>query len=65
KATADEDGWARLGPVGQHIQNQGSFDARNYGFSKLSDLFAAIDTFEVKKQKNGPGTILTVRLRNK
>lgn len=62
-ANADEEGWARLGPVGQHIQNQGSFDSRNYGFTKLSDLFTAVDTFEVKKQKNGTGTIVSVRLR--
>lgn len=46
---ANDDGWAPLGPVGQHISNQTSFDQRNYGFKKLSDLFAAIDLFEVKK----------------
>ncbi|MDQ8181711.1 NYN domain-containing protein [Pelagicoccus sp. SDUM812005] len=64
-ATADEDGWARLGHVGQHIQNQGSFDSRNYGFSKLSELFAAIDTFEVNKSENGSGSVFSVRLRGK
>ncbi|MBD5782305.1 NYN domain-containing protein [Pelagicoccus sp. NFK12] len=64
-ASSDDDGWARLGPVGNHIQNQGSFDSRNYGFSKLSELFAAIDSFETKKQKNGTGTIFSVRLKGK
>ncbi len=62
-ANADEDGWAFLGPVGQHIQNQGSFDSRNYGFSKLSELFAAIDTFEIKKEKNGNVSRFSVRKR--
>ncbi|EDY81912.1 hypothetical protein VDG1235_1532 [Verrucomicrobiia bacterium DG1235] len=62
-ACADEDGWAPLGPVGQHIQNQGSFDSRNYGFSKLSGLFAAIDTFESKKTRNGNVSTFSVRIR--
>lgn len=51
--TVEEDqGWARLGPVGTHISNHASFDQRNYGFKKLSDLFAAIDLFEIKKTKS-------------
>ena len=49
EANEDEEGWAGLGPVGQHISNQASFDQRNYGYKKLSDLFRAIDLFEVKK----------------
>ena len=53
EATADDDGWAPLGPVGWHLNNQGPFDHRTYGFSKLSDLFAAIDLFEVEKPENG------------
>jgi len=48
-AVCEEDGWALLGPIGNHISNHASFDQRNYGFSKLSDLFAAIDLFEMKK----------------
>ncbi len=50
-AVGDDDGWALLGPIGKHISNHASFDQRNYGFSKLSDLFAAIDLFEMKKTK--------------
>lgn len=64
-ACEDENGWATLGPVGTHIQNQGSFDSRNYGFSKLSGLFAAIDAFEIKKSKNGSGFTYSVRLRSR
>lgn len=49
EAVDEEDGWARLGLVGSHISNHASFDPRNYGFKKLSDLFMAIDLFEMKK----------------
>jgi len=65
-AVEDDDGWAPLGPVGFHISNQGSFDSRNYGFSKLSDLFRAIDLFEIQKRENpNGGTILCVRNRKR
>jgi len=49
EAEEEEDGWANLSRVGAHISNQTSFDPRNYGCKKLSDLFAAIDLFEMKK----------------
>lgn len=49
EAEDEEDGWARLGAVGSHISNHASFDPRNYGFKKLSDLFMSIDLFEMKK----------------
>ena len=62
KSAADEDGWASLGPVGSHITNQGPFDHRTYGFKKLSDLFAAIDLFEIKAEKDGNQTRYRVRL---
>ncbi len=61
EAVEDEDGWASLGSIGSHIANQGSFDSRNYGFRKLSDLFAAIDLFEVRKEKEGDATKVLVR----
>eukprot|EP00903_Cladosiphon_okamuranus_P003900 g3898.t1 len=60
KATADEEGWAALGPVGSHITNQGPFDHRTYGFKKLSDLFSAIDLFEVKGEKMDTHTVYRV-----
>ena len=65
EAAADDDGWARLGPIGSHISNQGSFDSRNYGFSKLSDLFSAIDLFELTKKKSGSASIYAVRNRRR
>ncbi len=60
-AAADDDGWASLGPVGAHISNQGPFDHRTYGFSKLSDLFKAIDSFEMSKVQHGSQTIHRVK----
>lgn len=65
-ANMGDDGWAALGGVGNHILNQGSFDCRNYGFSKLSELFTAIDCFEVRRENNGSGgTLCSVRKRPK
>ena len=49
EAVEDDEGWAMLGPIGSHIKNRASFDHRNYGYKKLSDLFLAIDLFESKK----------------
>jgi uncharacterized protein (TIGR00288 family) len=62
EAVSDDDGWANLGAVGQHISNQTSFDSRNYGYAKLSGLFASIDLFEMKK---GAGNQMMVRDRKK
>ena len=45
-----DDGWSHLGRVGSVINNQASFDSRNYGFKKLVDLFKAIDLFEVQNR---------------
>lgn len=46
---ADDAGWSHLGTVGSHVRNQGSFDARNYGYHNLSALIEAIDLFEVRR----------------
>lgn len=65
-AHAGDEGWAPLGGVGNHLSNQGSFDHRNHGFGKLSDLFIAIDCFEVRRESNGSGgTLCSVRKRPK
>lgn len=53
-AAEDEQGLASLGKVWQIISNQASFDARNYGYKKLGDLFEAIDLFEVSRRDNHP-----------
>jgi uncharacterized protein (TIGR00288 family) len=46
-AAADENGWARVGAVGQQIGNQASFDPRNYGYATLTKLLAATQLFEM------------------
>lgn len=51
EAAADDEGWAGLGAVGQHISKQASFDSRNYGYAKLKDLFQAIGLFEIRKSE--------------
>ncbi len=44
---ADENGWAFLGDVGNLIQKkQPSFDSRNYGYRKLTQLIQATGKFE-------------------
>ena len=49
-AVADDEGWAHLGGVGSHLNNQGSFDPRNYGYRSLSALIEAVDLFEVRRE---------------
>ena len=49
-ANAREDGWAALGGVGSHISKiNPAFDARNYGFKKLSELVRSLTYLEVKE----------------
>lgn len=47
QAAADDDGWARVGAVGNQIANQASFDPRNYGYATLTKLLAATQLFEL------------------
>ncbi len=63
KAATEDDGWAPLGPVGSYISNQGPFDHRTFGFEKLSDMFAAIDLFEVKQVQRDQQKVIRVRLK--
>ncbi len=52
--TADESGWAFLGEIGNLIiKRKPDFDARNYGFEKISHLFKSrkVD-FEVDERAN-------------
>jgi len=56
-AAAGDDGWAHLGPVGSQISNQASFDPRNYGYRKLSDLIEQVELFEVRRD----GQVVLIR----
>jgi hypothetical protein len=52
-ASRDEEGYARLQEVGQIAGNRSSFDVRNYGFKRLSDLMkAASDNFKLERRDN-------------
>ena len=52
-AKRDEDGFARLQEIGQIAGNRSSFDVRNYGFKRLSDLMrAAGDNFKLERREN-------------
>lgn len=52
-AKRDEDGFASLSEVGNIAGNRSSFDVRNYGYKRLSDLFQAIDQFKVERREGG------------
>ena len=54
-----DDGWSNLGAVGQQIGNQASFDSRNYGYRKLSDLIEATGLFDVLREEQN------IRVREK
>ncbi|MBX7496129.1 NYN domain-containing protein [Qipengyuania sp. 6B39] len=60
-AKRDEEGFASLSEVGNIAGNRSSFDVRNYGFKRLSDLFEAIDQFKVDRRENNQ--IVVKRLR--
>lgn len=49
ESAADDEGWAHLANVGHQVGNQASFDPRNYGYRKLSDLIEATGLFDLKR----------------
>ncbi len=63
---ADEDGWAFLGDVGNLLQKkQPNFDARNYGFQKLTPLIKSINKFEIENRENPKGRFKLIYIKNK
>jgi hypothetical protein len=61
--SAGEDGWAHLGHVGQVLlKRQPDFDARNFGFRKLSDLMEKLKSVELHR-RSGEGGGLYVKRR--
>ncbi len=62
----DEEGWAFLGEVGTLLQKkQPNFDARNYGFRKLTPLMKSLKQIEMESRKNpkGSGNLIYVRTK--
>lgn len=49
----DAEGYASLSEVGKIAGNRSSFDVRNYGFSRLSDMFEEVPNFQTKRDDNG------------
>lgn len=57
KATARENGWSALAAIGSLLlKNSPSFDSRNYGFQKLSELVRNQPYLEVKEVMLGDGS---------
>lgn len=56
-AVTQDDGWAPLGMVGSLLQkNDPAFDARSYGFRKLSELVKGQPYLRVKEVPMSPGS---------
>lgn len=63
---ADENGWAFLAEVGNLIsKKQPDFDARNYGFAKLSQLIKSLKRFEIEIRDSGNSRIKHIFIKNK
>ena len=63
---ADEDGWAFMGDVGSQIlKKQPNFDARNFGFAKLTPLFKSLKQFEIEQRDRTSGRFKLIYVRNK
>lgn len=57
----DEQGYARLAEVGKIAGNRSSFDVRNYGFKRLSELVEAVPNFVTERREDGTVFIKRVR----
>lgn len=65
-AVSDEEGWAALGGVGSHInKNWSAFDPRNFGYAKLSDLVAASELFELRRDSHNHMQLRSTRKNGK
>jgi uncharacterized LabA/DUF88 family protein len=63
---ADEDGWAFMGDVGSLIlKKQPNFDARNFGFEKLTPLFKSLNQFEIEQRERTSSRFKLIYVRNK
>jgi hypothetical protein len=60
-AKRDERGFASLSEVGKLAGNRSSFDARSYGYTRLSDMIAAIPNFQTETRDGGAVFVRRVR----
>ena len=61
EAAQGENGWARVGAVGQQIGNQASFDSRNYGYATLTKLLKATELFQLDKEGTSEVSVRDLR----
>ncbi|PYD68652.1 NYN domain-containing protein [Komagataeibacter swingsii] len=62
-ASSNEDGWANLASVGAHLAKQASdFNARNFGYTRLSDLITDSGIVDVEWVGHHPKVVM-VRLK--
>ena len=52
-AKRDDKGYVSLSEMGQLAGNRSSFDARNYGYPRLSDLIKAVPSFQTERRDSG------------
>ncbi|WP_420142002.1 NYN domain-containing protein [Sphingomonas sp.] len=57
----DERGFVSLSGLGQLAGNRSSFDVRNYGFKRLSDLMESIPNFQTERREGGATFVRRVR----
>ncbi|MET3435657.1 NYN domain-containing protein [Sphingomonas sp. 1185] len=57
----DERGFASLSAIGQLAGNRSSFDTRNYGFKRLSELIEAVPNFQTERREDGRTFVKRVR----
>lgn len=57
----DDKGFVSLSAMGQLAANRSSFDVRNYGYKRLSDLIAAVPNFNTERREDGRVFVRRVR----
>lgn len=57
----DEQGFVSISEMGQIAGNRSSFDARNFGFKRLSDLIESVPIFQTQRREGGRIFVKRVR----
>lgn len=57
----DDSGFASLDEVGQRVGNLKSFDARSFGFSRLSEMIESLPNFITERRESGQIFVKRVR----
>ncbi|POA99272.1 Maebl [Chromobacterium sinusclupearum] len=65
EAVSRDSGWAELSAVGSYLaKNDPSFDPRNWGHSRLSQMVKKLDFLTVQESRNGSKLHSEIRLRH-